>query len=575
MKMKVADYIAAYLHAQGVTHVYEVVGGMITHLLDAIHQQDKIRIISMHHEQGASFAVDGMARITGIPAIAMATSGPGATNLLTGIGSCHFDSVPAVFITGQVNRHEQKKDRAIRQLGFQETEIVPMAKHITKAAWQVENPEDIPGILEMAFRTALEGRRGPVLIDIPMDVQRIEIEVPEPCRVTPQAQGSPDLESIDALLTRLNQAKRPLFLLGGGVPSTHLTQKTIELLERIQAPAVHSLMAVDVLPYGHPLRAGLIGSYGNRWANHALGDCDFLVVLGSRLDVRQTGADTQGFKQGKTIYHIDCEIGEINNRVIGCQVIHAELAAFLELALQKAEDKEFSPWQDWKDKITKLRQEWPDTDELKDTIGINPNRFMHQLSRMAQSASAYSVDVGQHQMWAAQSLELSSGQRFITSGGMGAMGFSLPAAIGAAFARPQQPVVVIAGDGSFQMNIQELQTIARNHLPIKIIILDNQCHGMVRQFQESYFDSRYQSTYWGYSAPNFAAIATAYGIDSSSIESGEDITVALQALWEDPTRPYLLQVKIDTFANAYPKMAFGRPISEMEPFAKPVAMEST
>ena len=225
--------------------------------------------------------------------------------------------------------------------------------------------------------------------------------------------------------------------------------------------------------------------------------------------------------------------------------------------------------------IAALKAQWADTGEQVNTPGINPNQFMHDLSRASGDASAYVIDVGQHQMWAAQSIDLGAQQRFLTSGGMGAMGFALPAAIGAAISQPGQPVVMVAGDGGVQLNIQELQTVVRNQLPIKLVILNNNCHGMVRQFQQSYMNERYQSTLWGYSAPDFIQVAKAYGIEGRTVSEPDDVPAALAEMWQDPSKPFLLQVMIDTYANAYPKLAFGHGITEMEPFVKPVAMEST
>jgi len=577
--MKASDYIALYLEKRRVSHVFELVGGMITFLLDSLHQKTTVKIVSMHHEQGAGFAAEGYGRITGIPGVAMATSGPGATNLLTAIGSCYFDSVPTVFITGQVNRHEQKGDRAIRQLGFQETDIVSMAKPVTKASWLVNNPDDLPRILEEAFALAVSGRPGPVLVDVPMDVQRAEVTdlsrleatVLAPVSAVPVSEG---MTMFIAQLGRaLTQAQRPLVLAGGGVNSGGALKAFRGLIERLGVPVVNSLMAVDVLPANHLLRVGLIGSYGNRWANIALSESDFLLVLGSRLDVRQTGADTADFKGGRIIYHIDCEPGEINNRVKDCVALVSELNPFLAeaTAVLPAGGKVSM---DWTGRIAGLKAQWPDTKELADVDGINPNTFLHQLSKYSGVASAFVADVGQHQMWAAQSLDLGADQRFFTSGGMGAMGFALPAAIGACFGSGK-PVVVIAGDGGFQLNIQELQTVFRNQIPVKLIVINNQCHGMVRQFQDSYFKGRVQSTVWGYSAPSFKAVAEAYGIPAAQVSDPADVESALAACWADSTKPYLLEVGIALTANAYPKMAFGRPISEMEPFAKPLDMEGT
>jgi acetolactate synthase-1/2/3 large subunit len=334
-------------------------------------------------------------------------------------------------------------------------------------------------------------------------------------------------------------------------------------------------MAVDVLPYTDPLRVGMIGSYGNRWANHALARADCLLVLGSRLDVRQTGSETKAFKGDRQIFHVDCEPGEINNRIVGCVQIVSHLLEFLNNALLLIADRKAIPPEAWLAEINEMRRTYPDTEELSCINGINPNTLMHQLSRVSAAAAAYVVDVGQHQMWAAQSLELNSDQRFLTSGGMGSMGFALPGAIGCALVSSSHPVVMIAGDGGFQSNIQELQTVRRNDLPIKIVIINNNCHGMVRQFQESYFDSRYQSTLWGYSAPDFTQVAAAYGISARTVNKVDEVEEALHSLWQVPEQPALLQVMVDTFANAYPKIAFGKPMTEMEPFAKPIEMEST
>jgi len=571
-EVKVSDYIASFLAAQSVTHVYELIGGMIVHIIDSIHQAGEIELVSVRHEQAAAFAADAAGRCTGVPGVAMGTSGPGATNLLTGIGSCYLDSSPAVFITGQVNRHEQKGERAIRQLGFQETDIVAMAGPITKAAVRVGSPEEVPAVLAAAFELALEGRPGPVLVDIPMDVQGSRIETQAPTRVDRPAPAAPGEQALDTLFEDLARAERPLVLVGAGVRASGAIDGFRDLVDRLGVPVVNSLLAVDALPHGHPLRVGLIGSYGNRWANMALGRSDLVLVLGSRLDIRQTGSEVEAFKGERVIHHVDADPAEINNRVMGCHEIVCDLRAFLPAAHERAASHPLPDLSGWVRELTGLRKEWPDTDELRDIEGINPNVFMHELSAASAAAAGYAVDVGQHQQWAAQSLELGPGQRFLTSGGMGAMGFGLPAAIGGALAL-EGPVVMIAGDGSFQLNIQELETAVSRGIPIKMVVIDNGCHGMVRQFQQSYFDERYQSTLWGYSVPDFARVAEAYGIAACCVEDPLDVAAGLEALWADPGKPFLLRVMVDPMANAYPKLAYGRPMTEMEPLAKPVAMK--
>ena len=576
--MKASDYIAETLAARNVPAVFELIGGMITHMVDSLHLCGRTPIISMRHEQGAAFAAEASGRILGdVPGVAMATSGPGATNLLTGIGSCFFDSSPAVFITGQVNRHEQRGNRAVRQLGFQETDIAAMAAPVTKEIFRVNNAEDLPQILDDAFRIATTGRRGPVLIDIPMDVQRDQVTAPIrslPASADPNALDPAFAQ--DALKAVL-KSTRPLILAGGGLRSGLAVDTFRRFAHLASIPIVHSLMAVDVVTSNDPLNAGMIGSYGNRWSNLALSDCDCLIVLGSRLDVRQTGSDTEGFKGTRPIFHVDIQPGEMNNRVVDCFATVADLVPALEVLASIFEGygpqiaKQIEPWTR---QIANLRAKWPDTEELH-ASGINPNTFMHQLSAAMTSAAAYVVDVGQHQMWAAQSLDISAAQRFLTSGGMGSMGFALPASIGAAVCLKGQPVVMIAGDGGFQCNIQELQSVAHLGLPIKMVIINNQCHGMVRQFQESYFHARYQSTVWGYSAPDFSRVADAYGIETRTIAQPADVDQALDWFASELNSPSLLQVMVDPSANAYPKLAFGRGMSSMEPQAKPLEMEGT
>ncbi|MHB8261239.1 MAG: thiamine pyrophosphate-binding protein [Bacteroidia bacterium] len=577
--MKASTFIANFIKTQGITHVFELSGGMITHLLDSIAEVKGIEIITMHHEQAAAFAADGFSRISNKPGVALATSGPGATNLLTGIASCYFDSTPGLFITGQVNLNEQRGTKNIRQLGFQETDIVSMALPITKKTYRITSANQLQEVFAEAYEIAISGRPGPVLIDVSMDVQRAEIEVGEIKVIQRKKITAIKLDDsfFNQLKNDLEKSKQPLLLAGRGVRAAAAEKAFQTFVERVKIPVVSSLMAVDVLPYENPLRIGLIGSYGNRWANMAIGKSDLIIVIGSRLDIRQTGADTKAFKGERTIYHIDCEEGEINNRVEGCHQVVADVEDFLTEAIKYFTKNNIAThYTTWLNGINELKKQWTDTNELKDKIkGINPNAFLHQLSKASNKASSYIADVGSHQMWAAQSLELLSHQTFITSGGMGAMGFALPASIGVCFANKKMPVVCIAGDGGFQLNIQELQTIVRNKLPIKLIVLNNKCLGMIRQFQDSYFDGRYQSTYWGYNPPDFEAVAKAYTINSCTITNENEIEEALQKCWKEPNEPFLLQVMIDPSANAYPKIAFGHPITEMEPFVKPIGMEST
>ena len=562
--MKVVSYIANFLKSKGIQTVFELQGGMITRIIDELYRDGSFEIVSMHHEQAAAFAADAYARIKNKPGVALATSGPGATNLITGIGNCYFDSVPAIFITGQVNLNEQKGDKAIRQLGFQETDIVPIVRPITKAAYAIKSADELPAILNEAYRISMEGRQGPVLIDIPMNLQIAECT--NELFIAEQKMsyaGSAEISTfISAFSTAYSVCNKPLILVGRGVRTADCINTMLQLAEQLHIPVVTSLNGLDCIPYEHSNRIGLIGSYGNRWANYALGTADLLLVLGSRLDNRQTGADTDRFKANKQIFHIDIEAPELNNRITGCEVLHTDLQSFFQqLFPLNIVGRNFS---EWNTEIADKRNERPDIDELTKISGINPNRFIHSLSTYSKQAIAFSTDVGSNQMWVAQSIELNEGQRLLSSGGMGAMGYSLPAAIGASFASNKQPVVSISGDGGFQINIQELETIKRNNLPIKIIILNNHCLGMIRQFQDSYFDSAYQSTVWGYGAPDFVAVANAYGIKAISVSNEDEIENALKQCWSNPNEPFLLNINLDIHTNVFPKMLFGKPLTELE-----------
>jgi acetolactate synthase-1/2/3 large subunit len=288
-----------------------------------------------------------------------------------------------------------------------------------------------------------------------------------------------------------------------------------------------------------------------------------LLVLGSRLDLRQTGSDVTSFQNGKEIFHIDIDLAELNNRITSCTTLNSNLYDFF----QNIENNIFAykaPL-DWEKEIEVVKQSRLDINELELSESINPNIFMHKLSGASKKAKVITADVGNNQMWCSQSIELSENQFFLTSGGMGAMGYSLPAAIGASLTFGKSPVLAIAGDGGFQINIQELQTIRRNNLPIKIVILNNHCLGMIRQFQDSYFDSCYQSTVWGYNAPDFKQVAIAYGIESFSISRMEEIDTGLRKLWKNASQPFLLEVLLDIHTNVYPKMMYGSPITKMEP----------
>ena len=569
--MTVAEYLAYFIEKKGIKNVFQLSGGMITQLIDKIDERESINVHSLLHEQSCAFAISAIGRISKKPSVALATSGPGATNLITGIGDCYFDSVPAIFITGQVNTFEIKPNNAIRQLGFQETDILSMVKPITKLAVQIKNPQDIIKQLDLAYSTSISGRHGPVLIDIPMDIQRSQIKLDDWDTLKSEMKSVNQIKNIESVINILTNSKKPIIWAGNGIHSSNSEDLFKEFVKITNIPSVFTLHGIDILNFFDPNRIGFIGSYGNRFANKAVKEADCIIFLGSRIDIRQTGSNMSIF-ENKKIIRVDCEEGELTNRLDPHIKVNCDVKVFLNEMLVKIKSPDFK-LNDWHEELISLKRKYPAENEIGNTEFVNPISFFKCLSKESLKSTIYNVDVGSHQMWAAQSLEFKNGDRFLTSGGMGSMGFALPAAIGASI-ESKKGVIAIIGDGSFQMNIQELQTIFRLNLDIKIIIINNNSLGMIRQFQETYFESRYIGTKWGYSAPDFCKIAVAYNIDSKKISHDNEVNGALKWLFKEE-KSRLLEVMVSSNLNVYPKIAFGRTMDEMEPQFSSNQMEST
>lgn len=550
-----ADAVAAFLAQRNVPAVFQLSGGMIAFLTDSIATLGKTPIVNTRHEQAAGFAAEGATRINRTSAVAMGTSGPGATNLITAIASSYFDSVPTIFITGQVNQHELRDSQSQRQNGFQELDVVNLVKGITKYAISIDSETDLIQELNKCWVTANSGRPGPVLIDIPIDVQQEEFFQSQHNSSSIGALDSKPYENlkIEVLLGLVKDSSRPIFLLGGGIQTSGSVESVRRLIEETGIPAVHSLMGIDVLPSSSSYRIGMLGSYGNRWANSAVNRADLIIALGTRLDVRQTGNDRANFQKNKKIFRVDIDESELNGRITADVSVNATLNEFIESLDSKISRSDSS---DWISSILDEKKSLPQEFEQSDSLEFNPDRIMKWISSVNCNASGYIVDVGQHQMWAAQSLELGPKQRFITSGGLGAMGFALPAAIGATYANSGR-WVVIAGDGCTQLSLAELQTIIHYNLPITICVMNNLQHGMVAQFQETNMDSRFVATRDGYSAPNFCKIAEAFGVVSHKIENYEDMRALTEEVSSWDEGALLLEFKISRGAKALPKMGVG------------------
>jgi acetolactate synthase-1/2/3 large subunit len=566
--IKVSDYVIDFLVSKGITHVFEVCGGMLAHLLDSLYGRTDITAVSMHHELAAAIAAEGYARASENIGVAMATSGPGATNLITGIGSCFFDSIPCLFITGQVNTYEFKFDAPTRQIGFQETDIVNIVSPITKHAELITNAEAVGDCLENAYTLARNGRPGPVLLDLPMNIQReFVFQPPTAHEARKESERAPNDADIDADLDNLvhiiNSAYRPVIIAGGGIRLSGAPRELREFVLKTDIPVATSLMGLDAFPHDHALFIGMIGTYGNRYANLAVANADVIIALGTRFDTRQTGTKPETFARSAQIIHVDIDPAELNGKVKTAYPINADAATFLRGLNQHDFSDVRMHIKAWRERIRLYKMQYPSfftpTSET-----IEPNYFMNELSRVAPEDSIICVDVGQIQMWTGQSFDVKESQRVLTEGGMASMGSSLPMAIGASFAKPENVIIAITGDGGFQLNIQELQTVYHHRLPIKTVLLNNQCYGMVRQFQQQYFDGRYQSTVIGYSAPNFVDVARAYRIKASSISRNAEISSALSALFRD-TEPMFLEVAIDQNALVLPKLSVDMPIECQDP----------
>lgn len=566
MNIKISDYIIEFLLSKNINKTFGYIGGAIAHIYHSIDKYKEMEIINCIHEQGAGFAAEGYARITGKSGVAFATSGPGATNLITPIGSCYFDSVPTMFITGQVNTYEYKYDKPVRQIGFQETDIVSIIKPIVKYAVMVDKVEDIRYELEKAYYLSQEGRKGPVLVDIPMNIQRTEVDISslksffDSNEYFELENNKKEKNNIAEVINLLKESKRPIVLIGGGVRLSNANVELLNYVEKYSIPVVYSLMGKDAISEDYKYNLGLIGSYGNRYGNLALANSDLILVLGSRLDTRQTGTSLDTFAREAKIIQVDVDKNELGSKIKIDIEINSDVKDFI-TTLNKYEIN--IDITEWLKKLKEYKNKFSSTVGFDNNLKI-PNYVVSIISKYLQDEDIC-VDVGQHQMWTAQSLNIKATQRVLFSGGMGAMGFALPASIGACIGSNKR-TVVIAGDGGIQMNIQELEVINRRKLPIKIFVLNNKNLGMVRQFQELYFDKKYLGTIDDYSVPNFVDITKAYGIKARKIDNISKLEIELKDIFSS-NEPELINIELPVeMTTVEPKLIVNKPIEDMHPF---------
>ncbi|MDX2282504.1 MAG: acetolactate synthase 2 catalytic subunit [Bacteroidia bacterium] len=534
--MNAAQWLVQALQAEGVSVLFGYPGGTIMPFYDAL-LGSKLHHVLVRHEQGAALAANGYARRSGRVGVCVATSGPGATNLVTGLADALLDSVPMVCITGQVASTVMGTD------AFQELDVFGMTMPIVKHNFLVRRVEDLPDVVHEAFRLAREGRPGPVLIDLPKDVQLANADhLPAPAPSTVEAIDNPFPVGLVDALAEIGSAQRPVIYAGGGIAIANVVDEFRAFVEYSNIPTVVTMRALGALPVGHPLLLGMLGMHGSQAANLAVQESDLLIVVGARFDDRATGK-LNTFAPHARIVHLDGDQGEIGKLRFADVALHGELGGSLRALYAASTD--CAPWRALcQERVQRFaaRYDAPGS-------GIYAPALLKQLSEIEPDA-VVCCDVGQHQMWVAQHWAIAHPRNHLSSAGLGTMGFGLPAAIGAQMADPGARVICVSGDGSFQMNIQELATMARERLPIKIVLLDNQALGMVRQWQELFFDERYSAVDLS-DNPDFCKIAEAYRIPSRSIQRRDQVADALRELLAAPG-PMLLHVAIDQKANVWP-----------------------
>ena len=552
MRRTGAEILWECLVAEGVEVVFGIPGGAVIHITDALPRYP-IRFVLMRHEQGAAHAADGYARATGKVGVCLATSGPGAANLVTGIATAFMDSVPVVAITGQV------PSSLIGTDAFQETDITGITLPVTKHNFLVTEVEELAPALKKAFHLARTGRPGPVLVDIAKDVQAAETEFsyPEEAELPGYAPHRDlDPETVERVAQLLNAAERPLIIAGHGVLLSGGHAELVGLAERGGIPVTTTLLGIGAIPGTHPLCLGMAGMHGTLQANRAIQTCDLLLAIGMRFDDRVIG-DPKTFAPNATIVHVDIDPAEIGKNIVPDLAVVGDAREFLAALLPLVESRER---REWLAEIEAWRRESGWEDPIVEEGKLLPQYVIHEIWRATEGRALVVSDVGQNQMWEAQYYLHELPGSLITSGGLGTMGYALPAAIGAQIGRPDLPVWVVVGDGGIQMTIQELATVIQEELPLKIAVIDNGYLGMVRQWQELFFNRNYCTTCLR--NPDFARIAEAYGIRGLAVEHQDGVREAIREAMETEG-PVLIDFRVESEENVFPMVAPGKPLSQM------------
>ena len=559
MKITGAEAVIRCLLEEGADLVYGYPGGAIMPVYDELYKfKDQLHHVLVRHEQGAAHAAQGFARATGRVGVCIATSGPGATNLVTGIADAQIDSTPLVCITGQVGKHLLGSD------AFQETDIIGISTPVTKWNYQITEAHEIPFILAKAFYIARSGRPGPVLIDITKNAQFDTFDFSyEKCTGIRSYKPTPtlDLEKVKEAAELINNAKKPFIVFGQGIILGEAEALLKEMVEKAGIPAAWTILGASALATDHPLNVGMLGMHGNYGPNLLTNECDVLIALGMRFDDRVTGNLATYAKQAKVI-HFEIDPAEVDKNVKTDVAVLGNVKKALTALLPLLKENKHEDWHNEFKKYYQIELDAVINEELKPTNGkgISMGETIEMINKHSKNNAIIVPDVGQHQMFACRYAKFTTSKSMINSGGLGTMGFALPAAIGAKMGMPDREVVAVIGDGGFQMNIQELGTIYQSKVPVKIVVLNNEFLGMVRQWQELFFDNRYASTVMV--NPNFTAIAEGYYIKARKVTKREELDEAIAEMLASKDS-YFLEVMVEKENNVFPMIPTGASVSDM------------